>query len=113
MSVRRFVLRTISDTPFEHILRKTSAKISLTKGAKYDRQTLKILKQVLRSKSNCIDVGCYRGEILREIIKFAPYGMHFSFEPVSENYQYLIKQFKSVNVLNIALSDYSGQYYSY
>jgi FkbM family methyltransferase len=106
--LKKFANQIISDSRLEPIARKIHTQISLSKGAKYDRQISKVMKRVLKKDSNCIDAGCYRGTILREIIKYAPYGTHFAFEPIPENYKYLVDHFKNINILNIALSDYSG-----
>lgn len=84
--------------------------IDLTKNIKYDRLTLKILDRVLNKNSNGIDVGCFKGEILDEILKRSPSGEHKAFEPVPESYNQLAKKFnqKNVSIYNIALNDKSG-----
>jgi FkbM family methyltransferase len=107
--LRNFALRIVFDSPFEHLSRMVYTQISSTKGAIYDRQMFQIMRCVLKTQSNCIDIGSYRGEVLRKIIKFAPQGMHFAFEPVPENYQYLVSKFRSVKLFNVALSDFTGK----
>ena len=84
--------------------------IDLTQNIKYDRLTLKILDKILNKNSNGIDIGCFKGEILEEIIKRSPSGEHKAFEPVPESYNQLAKKFKqkNVTVYNIALNDKSG-----
>ena len=42
----------------------------------YDRETTVLMKRCLRKNSNCVDVGCYEGSVLREILKLAPEGVH-------------------------------------
>jgi len=39
-------------------------RIDLTKNIYYDRLTLKILDKVVKPNSNCIDIGCHKGEIM-------------------------------------------------
>ena len=39
--------------------------IDLTKNLEYDRLTNAIMKKVLKVDSNCVDVGCHKGEIWR------------------------------------------------
>jgi len=78
---------------------------------KYDIQTIEVMKRVLKNDSNCIDVGCHQGSILREILNLAPKGNHFVFEPLPEMYQELIKSFGKIHNLHIfdyALSDVKG-----
>ena len=57
-------------------------KLDLTKNIQYDRLTALILEQVIKQDSNCIDIGCHKGEILEVMIKHAPKGSHFAFEPI-------------------------------
>jgi len=84
--------------------------IDVTKNIKYDRLTLKILDKVLHENSNCIDIGCFKGEILQEVMKRSPGGSHVAFEPIPVFYSALQKKFKQkqLTIHNIALSDQSG-----
>ena len=83
--------------------------LDLTKNLEYDRLTKKILKQVLKQNSNCVDVGCHKGEILDEIIALAPNGKHFAFEPLPHLYQTLKHKYSGkATIYPFALSDKSG-----
>ncbi|PLX00522.1 MAG: FkbM family methyltransferase [Marinilabiliales bacterium] len=84
--------------------------IDVTKNIKYDRLTMDILDKVLCYDSNCIDIGCFKGEILQEFIKRSPGGTHVAFEPIPGFFKALKKKFKSkqLTIHNIALSDQSG-----
>ena len=78
----------------------------------YDIQTLEVMKRVLRKNSNCVDVGCHKGSILKEMLRLAPKGAHFAFEPLPEMYQRLLESFGSIHGLHIydfALSDTTGE----
>jgi FkbM family methyltransferase len=95
----------------KHIFRKTLnfLRLDVTKNLEYDRLTHDVLKQVLLPSSNCIDVGCHKGEILASIIKHAPNGQHFAFEPIPEMYTELQDKFSNrATILPFALSDTSG-----
>lgn len=84
--------------------------IPLTKNHKYDLQTKKIINR-LSEDSNCIDVGCYKGEILDLIIQAAPYGNHFGIEPIPRQYDFLTSKFKknpNCKILNLAAANKSG-----
>jgi len=72
--LRKTLLTTIQDSPFEAFLRRLYGIISPDKGSKYDRETRKVMSRVLNKDSNCIDVGAYRGEIVRDMLKLAPFG---------------------------------------
>jgi len=84
--------------------------IDVTKNIKYDRLTLRILDKVLHKDSNCIDIGCFKGEILQEVLKRSPLGTHVAFEPIPGFYKALKKKFKprQLTIHNLALSDQSG-----
>lgn len=85
--------------------------IDLTKNIKYDRLTLKVFDKVLRQNSNCIDIGCFKGEILDEMLSRSPEGQHLAFEPVPVLYDTLRHKFDQeprVQLFNIALNDRSG-----
>lgn len=82
--------------------------LDLTKNLSYDRLTKIIIRDVLSPSSNAIDVGCHKGEILDLIIKAAPEGKHFAFEPIPFFYNQLQKKYVDVNVLPYALSNKSG-----
>ena len=84
--------------------------IAFTKNQQYDAQTVKILKRICRRDSNCIDVGCHKGEMLDLILKFAPQGQHDCFEPLPNLYKGLIQKNYPPNChfYDVALSRESG-----
>lgn len=85
-------------------------KLDLTKNLEYDRLTLKILKRVVKPGTNCIDVGCHKGEILEHMLKFSPDGKHFAFEPIPYLYENLQKNYAGKAVIfSYALSDKNGK----
>src|SRR5262245_55065563 len=42
--------------------------------AAYDRQTVEVMRCVLRHDSSCVDTGAHRGDILEHIVAIAPAG---------------------------------------
>lgn len=87
----------------------TFLHLDITKNLQYDRLTTKILKNILKPSSNCIDIGCHKGEILEVMIGLAPNGTHFAFEPIPSMYADLQKKFGSkATIFPVALSDVSG-----
>jgi|TARA_B100002003_G_C14060579_1_gene510564 FkbM family methyltransferase len=67
------------------------------------------MKRVIKPDSNCIDIGCHKGEILDIIIKYAPKGKHYGFEPLPILFDRLIEKFKNrATILHYALSDKDG-----
>jgi FkbM family methyltransferase len=76
---------------------------------KYDFQTFDLLKKVLPADANCIDVGAHTADILKKIIKYAPEGNHFAFEPIPWLYKDLAKKYsRKVKVFDLALSNEKG-----
>ena len=84
--------------------------IAFTKNQKYDRDTKEVIQKICRADSNCIDIGCFKGEILDIFLQYAPNGHHNAFEPIPQMYNALIERYtqKNVNIHNLALSDRSG-----
>ncbi len=78
----------------------------LTRNEQYDRQTRAILRKVCTPDSVCIDVGAYRGDILREMILAAPQARHIAFEPIPHQYKILQYTFASrADIYPYALGD--------
>ncbi len=86
------------------------AGLDLSLNLKYDRLTRKILKNSLRPDSNCIDIGCHKGEMLDLILKLSPKGSHFAFEPLPHLYKELKNKFSGrCQILPYALADEAGK----
>ncbi|MHC1705991.1 MAG: FkbM family methyltransferase [Bacteroidales bacterium] len=81
--------------------------VDLTRNQQYDRQTLKIMKRVLRQNSSCIDVGCHKGEMLDHILIYSPKGTHWAFEPLPAFYEFLKNKYRNrdIRLYPYALSD--------
>jgi FkbM family methyltransferase len=78
----------------------------------YDIQTIQVMERVLQNDSNCIDVGCHQGSILREMLRISPNGTHYAFEPLPTMYKGLQDSFgtnPNVRVYDCALSDTEGE----
>jgi FkbM family methyltransferase len=85
--------------------------ISVTRNQKYDAYTKKIIRRSLKPGSNCIDIGCHKGEILDLMIKDAPLGKKIGFEPIPELCEYLYTRYKddpTVTIHPVALYDKAG-----
>ena len=63
------------------------------------------MQRVLSKHSNCIDVGCNTGDFLKQMLKFAPLGYHYAFEPIPRLATKLKKRFPNTDVKNVALSN--------
>ncbi len=85
--------------------------IAFTQNQKYDRQTTKVIRKVCKPDSNCIDVGCHKGEVFDIMITYAPQGQHIGFEPIPAMCEALLRKYAGTNhaISPIALSDKKGQ----
>ena len=102
-----WIKERIRGTGLHSALRSCRARLG-NRGALYDIQTGRVLRRILRLDSTCVDVGAHRGEILRQIVRLAPKGAHFAFEPIPEHAEYLSKKYPGVVVHQCALADYAG-----
>lgn len=85
--------------------------IAFTKNQMYDRQTKRVIKRVCKAGSDCIDIGAHKGEVLDIMIKYAPKGRFFAFEPIPVLYEHLKKKYAhkvNCTVMDFALSDKKG-----
>ncbi len=84
--------------------------LDLSKNLEYDRLTLAVMRKVLRPDSNCIDVGCHKGEVLEAMLRLAPQGRHWGFEPIPGLHAQLLRQFGArAQILPFALADHDGK----
>ena len=99
----RFVRNSI-DTPTDN---KSLSHLDLN--AIYDRQTIEVMRRVLKRNSNGIDIGAHRGDILSQMLTMAPAGTHHAFEPLPDYAARLRRKFPKVRVHQMAVSDKSGE----
>jgi len=74
----------------------------------YDLQTMEIMRRSLAPHSNCVDVRCHSGVMLDELLKFAPRGEHYAFEPLPDFFAGLVSKYgtmPNVHLFDAALSD--------
>lgn len=93
------------------LIRKTacSLNLDLTKNLEYDRLTKKVIRSYVNDDSNCIDIGCHKGEILDLFLKYAPLGKHFAFEPIPAMYENLENSYgRNCTIFPYALGDETG-----
>jgi FkbM family methyltransferase len=74
-----------------------------------DVWTIDVMSRVLEDDSNCVDIGCAKGKILSHMLRLAPRGTHFAFEPQPQDADELRRCFPSVRVQELALGDFHGE----
>jgi FkbM family methyltransferase len=77
-------------------------------GRQYDRETLRIARATLREDSAYVDAGAHAGTILKHLVKIAPHGRGYAFEPIPSLCRGLQSKFPGVVVEQVALSDHEG-----
>lgn len=85
--------------------------IAITKNQQYDSQTKQVIRRVCTAGSGCIDIGAHKGEVLDIMLKYAPNGTHFAFEPIPALYEGLVNKYagrSNCNIYHYALSNVSG-----
>lgn len=84
--------------------------IAFTQNQRYDLQTRKVIKSVVKRDSVCVDIGCHKGEILDLFLKYSPHQQHYAFEPIPELYEKLDAKYgQRCMVYNLAISHEQGQ----
>jgi FkbM family methyltransferase len=66
-----------------------SLPVAFTKNQQYDRDTQLVMRKVLHPTANCVDVGCHKGEVLELMLRYAPKGQHYGFEPIPDLFKNL------------------------
>ncbi len=74
--------------------------------ARYDRQTVEILRRV---PGNYLDIGAAGGTILRHMLQVSPGGHHVAFEPIPQMAERVRSRFPGVELHQVALSDHPGE----
>ncbi len=83
----------------------------VSKSENYNILTELVMKKVLKDTSVCVDVGCHQGDILQMMLKYAPRGKMFAFEPLPDFFEHLKSNFggnPNITFSDIALSDTGG-----
>jgi FkbM family methyltransferase len=75
-----------------------------------DNRSLELLLGwMLQEDSNCVDAGANQGRFLHEMVRRAPRGRHFAWEPIPELADHLRATYPDVDVHCAALSDEAGE----
>jgi FkbM family methyltransferase len=109
MAMQQLLRRLVDATPFEPAARWLWNIVHPGEIAcrRDDALAFEIMSRILTKSSNCIDVGCYKGFFLSHIVRLAPLGHHYGFEPIPGFANRLRKKFPGVTIKQLALSDSS------
>jgi FkbM family methyltransferase len=74
----------------------------------YDQLTVKIIREVMSAASNSVDAGAHRGYFLKHLVRAAPHGVHYAFEPIPELAEALQHRIPRATVHAAALGEDDG-----
>lgn len=82
--------------------------IDFTQNQRYDTQTRQVIARICRPDTNCVDVGCHKGEMLDTMLQYAPKGIHYAFEPIPNLYADLRAKYPQCHIFPFGLSSAQG-----
>ncbi len=68
-----------------------------------------MLNRVVKTDTNCLDIGCHLGSFLSQLLRLAPRGKHAAFEALPDKAARLKKKFSDVEIHHCAVSDKPGE----
>jgi FkbM family methyltransferase len=74
----------------------------------YDREALEVMARVLAADSCCVDIGAHKGDILREMLRVAPRGVHHAFEALPDFARQLREHYPAAVIHEAAIADKAG-----
>jgi FkbM family methyltransferase len=107
--VKRLVQGLVTGTRWEAPLKRVHHAVTGSQSSLYDAQTIEVMRRVLRPDSTAIDAGAFVGGMLRHMLRFAPRGRHWAFEPLPDLHRSLAARFPHVSVLPFALGAATGR----
>jgi FkbM family methyltransferase len=106
--VKRLVQGLVTGTRWEAPVKRVHHAVTGSRSSLYDAQTIEVMRRVLRPDSTAIDAGAFVGGMLRHMLRFAPRGRHWAFEPLPDLHRSLAARFPGVSVLPYALGTTPG-----
>ena len=118
MNVRDYIAHNIIDTPFETVAKGFMTLSQFPKRIRHPElseiyaesvRTELVIKKIINSSMNCIDIGAHLGSVLNLINHLSPEGKHIAIEPIPYKYNWLKHKFPNTDIFNVALSDTEGE----
>ena len=115
LSWMRRVERLLAGTRLAPLARRVSRKVHSIgrprsrQALQYHRRTVEIMGRVLTPASTCVMAGAHRGDLLEAMVRLAPKGRHFAYEPLPGLAMELGERFPRVDIQQVALSDRAGE----
>jgi FkbM family methyltransferase len=109
LNLRNLGTRALMDTPFEYCARQIFTYFFQHRAYQVDSWTQKYIKTLCRHDATCVDVGAYRGDILRMFLRYAAQGTVIGFEPNPYNFSFLNESFPDATIKQSALGARIGK----
>jgi len=107
-TAKTWMLRTRFGEPARWLAHRLCPLTDLERNERYDIETAAVIARVLRTGGHAVDVGAHTGSILPEIVRIAPAGPHWAFEPLPTFAARLRAEFPAVTVHETALAETAG-----
>lgn len=111
--LKRLVVGTSLEAPIRNIIGLFRMKKPVSEWGlrvqRDDRSIERILSEVLKKDSNCVDVGAHKGDFLQRFLERSPDGHHYAFEPLPNFAATLKEEFPQIEIHNCALSYENGR----
>lgn len=116
--LKEYLTHMVIDTPLEspaRFVRRLTLSLEQQKHPELQEiylesdRTEQLLKKIVHSSWNCIDVGCHLGSVMATIRHISPQGNHIAIEPIPYKANWLRKKFPDIEIMQIALSDTKGE----
>lgn len=78
------------------------------KDTRYNQETVAIMRRIMAPNATGVDVGAFKGELTKPMVKIAPRGSHIAVEPQSAYASRLRQRFPQVRVIESALGEQAG-----
>jgi FkbM family methyltransferase len=109
--------KLIAGTPFEPVARKilrifrvrSHQSEAIPRGRRDEADMIRLTEAVLKTNSNCVDIGAHKGAFLKKLVDLAPNGQHFAFEPIPALAKELSVKFPQVRVFDCALANETAE----
>lgn len=113
MFLRQFAKRLVVGGPLEAPVKRLHYSLTRSRNSLYDAQAIAVMERVLRPASIAVDIGAFEGGFLKHMIRLAPHGRHYAFEPLPERFERLREAFPRQRVFPFALGAAPGTAFFY
>jgi FkbM family methyltransferase len=91
-------------------MRRPAAPLSWVarRNAEYDEMTGELIRRTLARDAVTVDAGANQGLITQQLVRAAPKGRHYAFEPLP-HLAARLRRIRHATVFQVALADYTGE----